>query len=224
MTFCMCLPRRALIAVLACAAALAPGESVAQARGTIAFELREVEPVDPEEAAATHAAKLVELDAWLRGLAGRFSYEGVWDPGGRSARGMGDCIGFGAGPGVQCVINVTTPQTRGQPGLATLEPAMILYGIEPDGPAVHRLQVNSKSIAEGALGSVSGNRATFKLGCVNEPAIPPCRRFIRIEFAWEGRLIYIRDDTEKYINSGRGKDWVRVAGQIFSLRRQPASP
>jgi hypothetical protein len=109
--------------------------------------------------------------------------------------------------------------------LATLEPAMILYGVEPDGPGVRRMQVNSKSIAESALGFVSGNRATFKLGCVNEPAYPPCRRFIRIEVAWEGRVIYVRDDTEKLINVRRGgQDWVRVAGQLFSLRRLPATP
>lgn len=94
---------------------------------------------------------------------------------------------------------------------------MFLYGIDVQRLQVRRLQVNSKSIAEEAFGSLNGNRVKFKFNCVNEPAYPPCRRSIVIEVSREGRLIYLWDDTEKLMAA----DWVRVAGYMFSLRRQP---
>lgn len=180
--------------------------------------------MDPTEVAATHQAKLAALDAWLRRLAGQFKYEGIKDPGTESARGKGNCVGVGTGPGVQCMIHLSWPSTHGDTGLATHEPAMILYGIDTNEAGIRSLQVNSKGIPEGALGLLKGDMAVFKLpGCVNESvADPPCRRFIRIEAKAAGRFVYIWEDTEHLKTlPGRAIDWVRVGGLMLSLERMP---
>lgn len=198
-------------------ALFAPSTAPAQPRDDPAGPAITPQQGDAIDSTAERAAHLQELNEWLRQLVGRFRYEGIADPGGENARGVGDCAAIGAGAGVQCMIHVSWPSVRDRPGLSLLEPAMLLYGIDPQRQQVRRLQVDSKSIAVEAFGNLSGNRVKFKFDCVNEPAFPPCRRFVVIEVAREGRLIYFWDDTEKLM----GNDWVRVAGYMFSLRRVP---
>jgi hypothetical protein len=210
-------PLRSWLIVLA----LLPGAVRAQAHGPPATAA-EPPAMDPAEVAAVHQAKLAELDVWLRRLVGQFKYEGIKDPGLESARGTGNCIGVGTGPGVQCMIYLSWPSTHGDPGLATHEPAMVLYGMDTNEAGIRSLQVNSKGIPEGALGFLKGDMAVFKLPrCVNESvARPPCRRFIRIEAKAGGRFIYMWDDTEHLKElPGRGLDWVRVGGLMLSMER-----
>jgi hypothetical protein len=211
----------ALTGWLIALALLSPDAVNAQARGPSSSV--PVQPgMDPGQVAAAHQAKLAELDVWLRRLAGQFQYDGIKDPRKESARGLGHCVGIGTGPGVQCVVNLSWPSTNGRPGRATHEPAVTLYGIDTNAEGIRRLEVNSKGIPEDALGFLKGNMATFKPGCVNQPEVPPCRRFIRIEAAPDGKFIYIWDDTEFLISLGRkGWEWIRVRGLLLTLRRVP---
>jgi hypothetical protein len=98
---------------------------------------------------------------------------------------------------------------------------MTLYGIDTNAEGIRRLEVNSKGIPEDALGFLKGNMATFKLGCVNRPKVPPCRRFIRIEAAPAGKFIYVWDDTELFLPVRGGWDWIRVGGLLLNVRRAP---
>jgi hypothetical protein len=105
-----------------------------------------------------------------------------------SIKGLGDCVGIGKGPGVQCVLNVgwqdiyevVTPEDidPDQPvspsgvfslpgGVSYMDPAMALYGIDPGKSAINFLLVDSKGLPEGTLSQIKGNRATFKTPCVN---------------------------------------------------------
>lgn len=116
-----------------------------------------------------------ESDAWLRRLAGRFRYEGSLqrqEPASFvSVKGLGDCINVGAGPGVQCIFNLEWPPPFGlsmEPvAVANLNPAMILYGLDPGIAGLQYLQVNQKGLAEGGGGSIKGDTATFRAPCVN---------------------------------------------------------
>lgn len=148
------------------------------------------------------------------------------------AKGKSDCVGIGEGPGTHCVVNVTWPDftdpTRRLPGPGktwfpplppALAPSLVLYGIEPRNPGLRLLQIDSKSIAEAALGSLKGDTVTFRTDCANE--ISACKRIIRIEAPPDGRLIRVWVDIEAM----PGIDgYHRVAGLTLSLRRIPQDP
>lgn len=211
--------RPSLSALLACLLALAAQGAAAQSHA------QPPEPrtrPDPEVLAARQAEARVQqraaLEVWLRRLVGTYGYEGIFDPGFRPARGDGDCAGVGTGPGVQCVVYVTWPELDGS-GILPLAPAMFLYGIDPAVPRIRYLRVSARSLAEEVHGTLSGNMATFRTGCVAAAAMPPCRRIIRIEAKPGSRVIHMWDDTEMLIDAGRGLDWVRRTGTMFTLRR-----
>jgi hypothetical protein len=112
----------------------------------------------------------------------------------RTIKGKGDCVAIGKGPGVHCVLNVlwkemyetvmqkveagadsvdTSPTGVFElPGGAPyLDPSMALFGLNPGNAQIDYLLVNNKGMPEGGPGSVAGNRATFRTGCVNEAAL-----------------------------------------------------
>lgn len=211
--------RRPLIAMFACLGALVMERADAQSHAAPPAAREKPDPeVEAARKEASRQLKVAELDAWLRRLSGRFIYEGIYDPGFQPARGEGDCIGVGNGPGVQCVIHVRWPEFTGD-GILPLAPAMFLYGLDPQAAQIRYLRVTSRSIAEEVRGSVSGSMATFKTGCVAAPVYPPCRRIIRIEAKPGRRVLHMWDDTELLIDTGRGPDWVRRTGTMFTLRR-----
>lgn len=120
-----------------------------------------------------------ETDVWLRRLAGRFRYEGsLTRPEADdfiSVKGLGDCVNVGVGPGVQCIFSLEWPPPLGfsmEPvAVANLNPAMVLYGVDPGIPGMRYLQVNQKGLAEGGAGSIRGDTATFQAACVNTGTI-----------------------------------------------------
>jgi len=151
--------------------------------------------------------EVADLIPWLRRLLGQYTYEGQVDLGGkgkaedrRSVRGVGLCIGFGVAPGVQCEINVRWPTVRGPDGsdvlggVSTFDPAMILYGLEPDEIGIRYLQVDNRGLAEGATGFVVGDTATFKTACVDIPE--GCQRTTRITAKADSDIIDMQIDTE----------------------------
>jgi hypothetical protein len=182
----------------------------------------------------------VEMDAWLRRLVGRFRFEGVIHVLGtedRSIKGVGDCVSIGAGPGVQCVLNVSWldiyivnfgGDNLDSPGggvstvpgaVSYLNPAMILFGLDPGKAAINHLLVDNKGLPEGGLGTNTGNRATFRTRCVNQPGVVGgCERILRIEAAADARILYIWIDVEM---GPKGID-PPVSSIVLSLRRVAA--
>lgn len=154
----------------------------------------------------TPTRKVADLIPWLRRLIGQYNIAGQMDLGAGSqpdrlaVRGIGVCIGFGVAPGVQCEINVRWPEVRaadGQPvpgGVSTLAPAMILYGLEPDEIGIRFMQVDNRGHAEGAVGFVTGDTASFTTTCTDMPE--GCRRITRITAVPESKVINVQIDTE----------------------------
>jgi hypothetical protein len=73
---------------------------------------------------------------------------------------------------------------------------MVLYGIDPVAPGLRFLEVDRKSLAEGVDGDLRGDRATFRVPCVN--ARPGCMRVIRITASSEGRNV--ETSIEEWLN------------------------
>lgn len=151
--------------------------------------------------------KVADLIPWLRRLLGQYVYEGYVDLGGKGepedrqpVKGSGYCIGFGVAPGVQCEIHVSWPEVRGADGgevmggVSTFTPAMILYGLEPDEIGIRYLQVDSKGLAEGGTGLVTGDTAAFRTPCADIPM--GCQRVVRITAKSESQTIDMQIDTE----------------------------
>lgn len=206
---------RFVIAVLMmCIAVLASRELGAQGRGLSAKELRDRVAMDP---AAARAAKLAELDAWLRRLVGRYRitgsagvpyrYNSTCRPGltcdepplrpPASFRGLADCVSIGGGPGVSCIVNLVGPD--GAPIRNT--PKISLYGLDPDNLGIRYLQVNAGSIAEGEFGELEGNSITFRVRCpiVRAPMYNTlyCRREVKIYAPPDGKSIQIWTRTDQ---------------------------
>lgn len=149
----------------------------------------------------------------------------------RTFQGAGDCMSIGAGPGVHCVINVPWPESIQVPHPFTaqllnlrwrgrlLAPAMIQYGMDTDSLGIRYLLVDSKSIAESALGVLRGDTVTFTTaGCVNSGLIS-CRQIFSIHASRDGKVIQMSLDLE-YIPS-RGSGYRKFAGTAFTLYREP---
>jgi hypothetical protein len=181
------------------------GQAPAPARAAAPDELQELSEVVVSGEKPTR--KVAELIPWLRRLLGQYTYEGYVDLGGkgepedrRTVGGAGTCVGFGVAPGVQCEIVVRWPEVRGENGeevmggVSPLNPAMILYGLEPDELGIRYLQVDNRGLAEGTTGYVIGNTATFRTACVDVPE--GCQRITRITTESGSKLIDMQIDTE----------------------------
>jgi len=174
-----------------CAALLFCGEVHAQARGPSVAALQD----SVAQPALSGPEKLAALDTWLRRLAGRYRITRM----GRAA-GMEDCIGIGAGPGVQCVIGPPPPNPDGT------APTMVLYGVDPDVPGIRYLQVNGRSIAEGDLGKLSDDTLGFsKVQCPTTlnrqsgSSMLSCQRQVRIYAPPGSTDVLIQTHTEQRI-------------------------
>jgi hypothetical protein len=175
------------------------------------------------DSANQRVTELSQVDVWLRRLVGRFSYEGIVDLGAKgnledlkSVHGVSDCVAVGAGPGVQCVLNVLWEETWGpmgqerMGGVSNLAPAMSQFGLDLDAVGVRYLLVDGKGIADFAgTGILRGNTATFRMICVNQPS--GCQRTTRITARPDSSIVEMRTDFEVFNES-------RVT-YMFSLRR-----
>jgi hypothetical protein len=133
----------------------------------------------------------------------------------QAIKGIGDCVSVGEGPGVQCVFNVSWTEIwtavtseNGDAGSYTsgyvpaavpyLNPSMALFGLDPGQASINHMIVDNKGLPEGALGTNSGNRATFRTTCVNQPGVlGGCERIFRIEAKADSRILYMWIDVEK---------------------------
>jgi hypothetical protein len=144
---------------------------------------------------------------WMRRLVGQFRYVGfveLRDPNGaprgqQAVSGKGDCVAFGLAPGVQCTIKVSWPEAHGDDGeeilggVSNLEPAMVLYGLDPDELAVHYLLVDNRGVADGGLGYLKEDTMTTTDPCVGIPG--DCTRTTRITAAPDGKLVQMQIDV-----------------------------
>jgi len=148
---------------------------------------------------------------WLRRLIGQYDYEGYVElrtegaPQGRlPVRGVGECTGFGPGPGVQCVMRVTWPKVRGSNGedvlggVSSLAPAMTLYGYDADFIAIRFQQVDNKGLADSGRGYLTGDVLTTKASCVN--VLAGCERIMHINAQPDGKVIQTQIDIEQDSN------------------------
>lgn len=146
---------------------------------------------------------------WMRRLVGQFRYQGYVELhdekgaalGQQNVSGKADCVAFGLAPGVQCTVSIEWPETenaaaREIPGaVSLLDPAMVLYGLDPDELAVHYLQVDNQGIADGGLGFLRGDTMTTTDPCVGIPG--DCKRTTKITARPDGQMIQTQIDVER---------------------------
>lgn len=162
---------------------------------------------------------------WLARLVGDFTVDGYVDLHGqgkpddqRQVQGSTTCIGFGPAPAVQCELWVRWPETRGPDGEAvlagssTLDPAMMLFGFEPDRIGIRYMLVDSQGIADGALGLVAGDTLVSRAPCVG---IADCQRVTRITAGNDLKVIEMQVDFEVAFS--------KAATLVFEMKRVPGS-
>jgi hypothetical protein len=172
-----------------------------------------------------------DLQAWLRLLVGKYTYEGYVDLCGagnaqdlRLVTGNSDCIKTGDTPNVQCTVNVRWPTTRGENGApvlggsSTLLPAFVIYTLENRHNPEKQLnqwglmftQVDNKGVAEWASGTLVGDTFTSKEPCVD--ILGNCQRVTRITAKPDSDEIAMLVDVRI--------DDRRVLRQTFLLHRE----
>lgn len=213
--------RVGMILSLACAAALLPTVVNGQGRGRTATGLQERTNPDPDVA---RTSKLVELDAWLRRLTGRFR---ITEMNGIAREwGLWDCVAIGAGPGVDCVTG-PGPKQRSD----MVPPSIILFGVDPDNPGIRFLRVNNLSTAEEGLGKLEKDSVSFQGTCPNPPHLsgregPPlifmyCKLAARI-FAPSGSRNVLIENTR--VQTYRIGTSIRIARSVTYFRLERMAP
>ncbi len=181
----------------------------------------------------------VEPDVWLRRLVGTYRFDGMIANHDVGVKGKADCVAIGTGPGVQCVLNVTwqdiwmmdlqsARMVTVPGGVSYLDPAMVLFGLDPGKQGINYLLVDNKGLPEGGVGRNSSDRAVFKTPCVDAPGLfdsmatrnfgepyRTCDRIIRIEAKPDARIVYMWIDFE--INE------IASTSFLLSLRREQES-
>lgn len=253
--------RSLLLTVAAAAAGLACASAVANPRAQPEPQLQYAKPVTDPAEIGTWVRQLVgryRFEGMVQVVyapRGVPAYPCVTEEGRpqdycTGVKGKGDCVAVGKGPGVQCVLNVAWQdiyeiiqpgeQASTDPvgvfnlpgGVSYLDPAMMLYGIDPGKAALSYLLVDNKGLPEGGTGAIAGTRAVFRVPCVNAPALfsamkpaprdreegspRSCERIMRIDAKPDARLLYMSVDTE--IN---GEIWTR---HDFSMYRDDPAP
>jgi hypothetical protein len=157
---------------------------------------------------------------------GEFDWEGYVDTGGkgnpgdtRAVRGTGSCLGFGPAPAVQCEIKVRWSTVKGPDGeeipggRSNLNPAMMLYGFEPDRIGIRYMTVDSEGIADGAMGYVVGDTLISRSPCVNVPG--QCERVAHITADPDLKMVRMEIDLEV--------DYQKAVHFDFIMKRVPGS-
>jgi hypothetical protein len=189
-----------LASLLAGALLSMPGAVLAVPR----MELPPPEPETPQSLEARREDKVAAIAAWLPRIVGRFKYEGVVEFGSSprappnlvAARGLGDCISLGQGPGVQCVLDVRWVEewdAMGTPvvgGISFLGPAAMLYGIDANAAGVRYLMLDTDGLATDGFARLNGNTLTwtFEGYC---PSVPQrkCPQTMKIYAPPDGKYV-----------------------------------
>ena len=175
-------------AAAAGAAKVLPGKSPASAAAAADQELDEL-----LVAGAKPLRDPRKVVAWLTRLLGQFSVDGSVDLHGkgdpadqRKVEGQSKCIAVGAEPGLQCELRIRWHQEEGSyagalllGGESTLDPAVMLYGVAPDGLHITYVLVDNKGTADGAWGDlINPDTLASRKPCAGIPG--DCERIMRI--------------------------------------------
>jgi hypothetical protein len=182
-----------------------------------------------------------QMQAWLKRLPGRYTYEGYVDMCGngnaadrRPVKGKADCIAVSAAADVHCTVNVNWPPARkenGAPvrgGVSNLAPAQFLFSIEmPNDPydppfvyirgeganhwGIVFVQVDNNGMGEWASGVLVGDTFLSREPCVDIPG--DCHKTTRITA--------LPDSQEIFMSVEVTIDRQRVLRQAFTLEREP---
>lgn len=176
-----------------------------------------------------------DLQAWLKRLAGQYTYSGFVDLCGngntsdqRPVTGKAECFATNALPVVHCRVNVRWPaayKENGTPvlgGISNLAPAELLFGMEiptnpmtvgkgPNGFGLVITQLDSKGEAEWASGELFGDTFHSREACTEIPG--ECHKIWRITARPDSDEISMQVDVVI--------DRRRVLRQAFVLHRRP---
>lgn len=158
--------------------------------------------------------------AWMQRLVGTFRYIGIVESASadRNTRqeevvGEGSCAPAGGEQGVLCEMRVATVRPSGSGGSADpgtkFNPAVVLFGFEPDGLAIRSLFVDSEGMAEPALGLLVGDTLVSREPCAATPGT--CSRQVRITADPHGAFVTMHIAVES--------DGVRTTAYRFRLEK-----
>jgi hypothetical protein len=158
------------------------------------------------------------MTSWLSRLVGEFRYEGHVERHLRDGatveraevQGVSTCQNIGAPGLVQCLMNVSWPETRGPDdqdvpgGASCMTPAVALYGIQyepippgqtPDPQFINHMQVDSRGLAETGMGQLFDDTLIYKTRCADLPG--NCQRVVQIEAPPDRKFVRMSVDIER---------------------------
>jgi hypothetical protein len=164
---------------------------------------------------------------WMARLVGEFTVAGKVDLHGHSEsdlldmQGRSTCVGLGPGPAVQCELRIRWPETLGHGGEAIaggvshLDPAMMLFGFEPNRIGIRHMLVGNDGIADGAMGYLlSGDTLVTRAKCGGIAGT--CERVVRVTAEPDAQTVRMQIETQIDLRKA-----VTIA---FVMRRVPGSP
>jgi hypothetical protein len=163
---------------------------------------------------------------WMARLVGSFTFEGhvdLRDKGNaadlRPVQGDGICTGFGPAPAVQCELRVRWPEVTGKNGepipggVSYFDPAMILYGFEPNRIGIRYMLVGSRGVSTSDLARLVGDTLVSRKPCADFPG--NCQRVMRVTAASDLRQVEMRIELQV--------DGVKALEYAFVMNRVPGS-
>jgi hypothetical protein len=164
---------------------------------------------------------------WMARLVGQFTVDGKVDLHGQSdtgvlnVQGRSTCVGLGPGPAVQCELRIRWPETRGKGGevvaggVSNLDPAMMMFGFEPNRIGIRHMLVGNDGIADGAMGYLlSGDTLVTRARCGGVAGI--CERVVRVTAEPDAQTVRVEIEMQVELRKA-----MTIA---FEMHRVPGSP
>lgn len=164
---------------------------------------------------------------WMARLVGEFTVDGKVDLHGHSApdlldlQGRSTCVGLGPGPAVQCELRIRWPEARGNGGeeivggVSSLDPAMMVFGFEPNRIGIRHMVVGNDGIADGAMGYLlSGDTLVTRAKCGGVAGA--CERIVQVTAEPDAQTVRVRIEMQIDLRKA-----VTIA---FDMHRVPGSP
>lgn len=179
-----------------------------------------------------------KLTAWIDRLVGEFRYEGYVERRGvvgdamvrAEVRGGSRCVRFGKAVAVQCQINATWPEMRGDNGaevpggISSLNPAIAVFALDARKLFIGDFQVDNNGVAAGGTGWILDDTLISRSPCVELTG--NCERVLRLEAPPDGKIIRMRVDLER---DGKAEvsysfHWVRLPQGAAPMAPADAAP
>lgn len=173
---------------------------------------------------------------WMARLVGQFTIDGKVDLHGHGEagpldlQGRSSCVGFGPGPAVQCELNVRWPDARGKAGekviggVSNLDPAMMVFGFEPNRIGIRHMMVGNDGIAEGSMGYLlSGDTLVTRARCGGVSGA--CERVFSVTVEPDAQTVQMNIEIQVDQRRAATIAFVmrRVAGRTTQVRADPVA-